>query len=220
MQQQRDGRVRVCTPAACLTLRPACRNACLVAVTRLSSHERRFILVTVIYVLFATPYVLAFLAYGGGKDEQLWPVRDELSQVCQTSGDYAGFIATHAADTAGYSEEEVQYAMLLPRASAAFTACNTLVDVVFFADIALSFVTGYTPQRASEPRYDLHGIVLHYLRGSLALDVVATVPWNWVRAGRSRVGHVAGTPHTAARRWRGLRGRATTRAGWAWNCCG
>ena len=101
-------------------------------------------------------------------------------QVCQRGGSYEDFIAAHPA-LGDVASRDLQYTMLLPCASVLFSLLNYLADAVFFVDIALSFITGYYPHRATEPSYDLPGIASNYLRGSFFLDLVASIPWSTVR---------------------------------------
>lgn len=59
-----------------------------------------------------------------------------------------------------------------------FLWCS-IVNVFFLTDICMSFITGY---RIAEGRYEMRvsRIAPKYIRGTLAIDCLASIPWEWV----------------------------------------
>ena len=63
-----------------------------------------------------------------------------------------------------------------------FDGFDIFVDCVFICDICLNFFSAYErPNGATE--YRLKKIALNYITGFFLIDLVATIPFNWLRSG-------------------------------------
>ena len=55
---------------------------------------------------------------------------------------------------------------------------DIMVDVAFCIDLALTFFTGYRPQRSISVEYRHKKIAMRYLKGWFLLDLAAILPFN------------------------------------------
>lgn len=101
-------------------------------------------------------------------------------QACQNGNSYTDVLA-NTSDPVSLNPDRVEFEFYLPCASGVFSLVNIASDCAFFADILLSFLTGYVPRRSSFPEYNMRSIALNYMQDTFAFDAIATFPWEPVR---------------------------------------
>eukprot|EP00210_Caulerpa_lentillifera_P007677 g7328.t1 len=127
------------------------------------THWDMFMLLLVYYVSLATPLSLAFFSEDQCNPQQDIPDQVTLSRKCQES----------ELDALDANEE---YFMFLQCPPLLYTIVDLAVDVVFWLDLVLAFITGFKPKRSLTTEYDLGKIRHKYLTGWFTIDFLAVLP--------------------------------------------